>query len=290
MKRLLQEPLLHFLVLGALLFISYSALNHNAAPAPQQIVISQGQLASMLDNFVSVRQRPPTQDEWDGLIQARVKEEVYYREALALGMDKDDIIIRRRLQQKMEFISDDISAQAQPSDAELNAYLQAHGENFKVEPQFSFRQVYLNPEKQGANIAHNAEQFLAQLSQAKDDSAWMTMGDQFVLGHDFTALGAGEVTRQFGEKFITSLSELPTGQWQGPVESAFGIHLVLISERTQSRLAELAEVRDRVRREWDEDQRRLANEKFYQVLLKNYTITIEATEPTASKKKVAKAQ
>ena len=108
MKQLFKEPLVHFLALGALLFAGYAVLNSSGAPAPGRIVVSQGQLASMMEGFTRVRQRPPTPEEWEGLIRARVREEVYYREALALGLDKDDTIIRRRLQQKMEFVSDDV--------------------------------------------------------------------------------------------------------------------------------------------------------------------------------------
>ncbi len=283
MKRILKEPLVHFLVLGALLFAGYRLLNHNAEPAPGQIVVSQGQLASMMESFTRTRQRPPTREEWEGLIRARVREEVYYREALALGMDKDDAVIRRRLQQKMEFVSDDIAAQAQPTDAELNAYLQTHPDKFRVAQQFTFRQVYLDPQKHRANLARDAAQLLAKLNRAGGDPGWAAQGDPFVLDHDFTALPAGEIARQFGEAFAAKLGGLQPGRWQGPVESAFGVHLVFISERTEARLPALAEVRDAVRRESDDTRRLEANEKFYQDLLKHYTVTIE--QPAAEKEK-----
>ena len=119
MMRILKEPLLHFLLLGAAIFVAYSLMARPDNAEPAKIVITQGQLASMMETFALVRQRPPTSEEWDGLIQDRVRQEVYYREALALGLDKDDLIIRRRLQQKMQFVSDDTAAQAPPTDAEL---------------------------------------------------------------------------------------------------------------------------------------------------------------------------
>ena len=135
------------------------------------------------------------------MIRARVREEVYYREALALGLDKDDAIVRRRLQQKIEFVSDDVAAQASPTDAELKAFLQAHPDKFRVEPQFTFRQVYLNPEKHGANLARDAAQLLATLNQAgarcRTSPRWAI---RFMLDHDFTAMPAGEIARQFGER------------------------------------------------------------------------------------------
>jgi hypothetical protein len=284
MKRLFKEPLVHFLALGALLFAGYGVLNRSGEPAPGRIVVSQGQLASMMENFTRIQQRPPIREEWEGLIRARVREEVYYREAQALGLDKDDAIIRRRLQQKMEFISDDVAAQAQPTDAELNAYLLAHPDKFRVEQQFTFRQLYLNPDKHGANLARDAAQLVAKLNQAGGDASFAAMGDPFMLDNRFTALPSGEVTRQFGDKFTARLDGISPGQWQGPVESAFGVHLVFLTERREARLPALADVRDVVRRECGEARRLEANERFYQELLKHYTVTIEPP-PTAEKEK-----
>ncbi len=188
----------------------------------------------MVEGFTRTRQRLPTAEELQRLIQARVQEEVYYREALALGLDKDDLIIRRRLAQKMEFISDDIAAQVQPTDAELNAYLQAHPDKFRVEPRFTFRQVYLNPQKHGANLARDAAQLLAKLNQPGGDTGSAAMGDPLMLDHQFEALPAGEVGRMFGEQFAVKLAGLAPGRWQGPIESGFGEHLVYISERRKA--------------------------------------------------------
>jgi parvulin-like peptidyl-prolyl isomerase len=285
-KRLIKEPLVHFVVLGALLFAGYGWLNRHVATAPEQgrIVISQGQLASMREIFLRTMQRPPTGEEWEGLIQDRVREEVYYREAMALGLDKDDTVIRRRLRQKMEFISDDTAAQAQPTDAELNAYLQA-----RVEQQFTFRQLYLNPAKHGTNLARDAVQLLAKLNQAGADAGWAAMGDSFMLDNSYTVVPAGEIARQFGQEFASKLRGLAAGHWLGPVESAFGMHLVHISQRTEGRLPMLAEVRDGVVREWENNRRVEENEKFYQDLLKHYAVTIEETKPPAEPRKIAKS-
>ena len=160
LKNLAREPLVHFLLLGAAIFAAYSLVSKSSSGEPGRIVITQGQLASMREGFILTRQRQPTREEWEGLIRDRVREEVYYREALALGMDKDDTIIRRRLQQKMEFVSNDVAAQAQPSDTELSAYLQAHPDSFRVEKKVTFRQVFLNPEKRGKSLARDTAQLL----------------------------------------------------------------------------------------------------------------------------------
>src|SRR5664280_2688315 len=261
LKKLVREPLLHFLVLAAALFAVYSFVSKGSSNEGGKIVITQGQLASMWESFTQTRQREPTRDEWEGLIRERVREEVYYREALALGMDKDDLIIRRRLQQKMEFVSDDVAAQAQPTDDELKAYLQTHPDSFRVEQRFTFRQVFLNPEKHGKSLARDTAQLLAQLNQDGSKTDISTLGDSIMLDKQY-ALSATDVGRLFGDKFAKALGGLPLGQWQGPVESAYGVHLVFASERQEGAVPALADVRDAVRREWDNARRLEANDKF----------------------------
>ena len=283
MKKLMREPLVHFLLLGAAIFAAYSLMSNGVGGEPGKIVITQGQLASMREGFTRTWQRPPTREEWEGLIRDRVREDVYYREALALGLDKDDSIIRRRLRQKMEFVTDDLAARTQATDDELNAYLQAHPDKFRVEQQFTFRQLYLNPEKHGENLARHTAQLLAKLNQAGGDTGFAAMGDPFMLDNNFTAVPAGEVTKQFGDNFTAKLGEILPGQWQGPVESGFGVHVVFIAERTQGRLPPLKDVREAVSREWDSARRVEANEKIYQEMLKRYTVTIENPEPMGVK-------
>jgi PPIC-type PPIASE domain len=281
MKRLIREPLLHFLLLGAAIFTAYNLLPNRSSAEPGKIVITQGQIEHLSTGFARTWQRPPTADELAGLVRDRVREEVYYREARALGLDKDDTVIRRRLRQKMEFVSDDIAAQAEPSDADLNAYLQAHPDSFRVEPRFTFRQVYLNPKRRGENLARDAAQLLVLLNQAGGTPETSALGDSLLLEYQFAAVPVSEVAKQFGEKFAAKLPGLTSGQWQGPIESGYGVHLVVVSERTEGRLPVLVEVRDAVRREWDNARRLEANEKFYQELQKRYTVTIEGLESVA---------
>jgi parvulin-like peptidyl-prolyl cis-trans isomerase-like protein len=278
MKRVLEEPLVHFVVLGALIFAGYGWLDRNS-PAPGRIVVSQGQLASMREAFARTWQRPPTPEEWEGLIRDRVREEVYCREAMALGLDKDDTVIRRRLRQKMEFVSEDIAAQVQPADAELSAYLAAHADSFRVEPRFTFTQVFLNPDRRGENLARDAAQLLARLNQAGSTADARALGDPFLLEQQFVAVPAGEVAKQFGEPFAAKLGGMSPGHWQGPVESGYGVHLVLVHERREGGVPVLADVRDAVRREWENARRLEANEEFYAKLLERYTVTIEGLEP-----------
>jgi len=282
-KRSLKEPLLHFLLLGAAIFVVYNLGPRRSSGDGGKIVVTQGQLASMWDGFTRTRQREPTHDEWEGLIRDRVREEVYYREALALSLDKDDSIIRRRLQQKMEFISDDVAAQAQPTDDELNAYLQAHPDSFRVAPRFTFRQVFLNPEKRGKSLAHDTAQLLTQLNQEGGKTNISSLGDAIMLDHQYDALPASEVANLFGDKFAKTLDGLSLGRWQGPIESAFGVHLVFVSQRVEGRVPALAEVREAVRREWEDANRLEAKDKFYRGLLNHYTVTIEKPELAEAK-------
>lgn len=290
MKRLLNEPLIHFLVLGALLFAAHGVLNRNASTAPGQIVVTQGQLASMMESFQRTWQRPPTREEWEGLIRDRVREEVYCREAMALGLDKDDTVIRRRLRQKMEFVSDDLAARTPPTDEELNAYLRAHPDKFRLEQQFTFRQLYLNPAKHGENLARDAEQLLAQLNRTGGEADVSTLGDSILLEHAFQAARAREVAKQFGEEFATALTGLSLGKWQGPIESGYGLHLVFVSERTEGRLPALAEVRDAVSREWENARQTEASERLYESMLKRYVVTIEPAPPSEEQQKPAAAK
>jgi hypothetical protein len=289
MKKILREPLLHFLLLGTVIFAAYGFVSKRTSNEPGKIVISEGQVAAMAEGFARTWRRPPTREEIEGLIKDRVQEEVYCREAIVMGLDKDDTIIRRRLRQKIEFVTDDITALAEPGDEELSVYLKAHADTFRVPREFTFSHVYLNPERHGENLGQDTAELLTQLQKAGDRADLSELGDSFALEHKFQSVPAGEIVRQFGENFAAKLGELSLGQWDGPVESGFGAHLVRVSERTEGRMPDLAEVRDAVRREWANTRRLETNEKFYQELLKRYVVNIERPE-TPEEKRVAVAK
>lgn len=291
MKRLLEEPLLHFLLLGAGLFAAYALVARPAGPPPPgHIVVSAGRIEHLATGFVRVWQRPPSDTELAGLIDDWVREEIATREAMALGLDKEDTVIRRRLRQKFEFVSDDIAAQAEPTDAELGAFLRAHPDRFRVEPRFTFSQVFLDPTRHGTNLARHAAEMLARLKQAGDAADPREVGDSFLLEPTFLATPAGEVRKQFGEQFATALAGLPPGQWQGPIESGYGAHLVLVRERTEGHVPGLAEARDSVLREWTNARRLEGNERFYRELRKRYTVTVERPEKAKGRKQMAATQ
>ncbi|HEY2918118.1 MAG TPA: peptidylprolyl isomerase [Candidatus Binatia bacterium] len=276
-RKLLREPLLHFLLLGVLIFAVFKFVSSETSQ-PGKILITQGRIESLETAFSRTWRRSPTASELEGLIRDYIREEVFAREAIALGLDKDDTIIRRRLRQKLEFVSEDVTAHAEPTDEQLRAYLKEHPDAFRGDRRFTFSQVYLNPQRRGANLDRDAAQMLAQLRGSRSKADIAALGDSLMLENDFKALPASEVVKQFGEKFAAKLGEMREGQWQGPIESGFGVHLVLISERTDGSLPALEDVRAAVRREWTNARRMEANEKFYQILLQRYVVTIERPE------------
>ena len=282
MKRLLKEPLVHFLLLGSVIFVAYSRMSEPGGDEPGKITITQGHIENLVTGFARTWQRPPSSDELASLVRDRVQEEVYYREALALGLDKDDLIIRRRLRQKMEFVSVDLATPAQPTDTELQAYLTAHAAKFAAEPRCSFRQVFLNPQRHGVNLTRDAERLLASLNQAGARANLASLGDPILLEHEYDNASAREVGKLFGEKFAAALGNLAPGQWHGPVESGYGVHVVFLSKRTEGRPRPLDEVREAVRREWTNAQQREAAARFYQTLLRKYAVTIETPSGAAS--------
>ena len=274
-KRLLREPLLHFLVLGAVLFAVEALMANRDEREPGKIVVTRGHIENMAAVHERTWQRPPSEQDMKSLIDAYVREEVLYREGVALGLHRDDALIRRRVRQKMELLAEEAHALAQPSDSDLQAYLDAHRGRFEIESRVSFRQVYLDPGRGGRDIDREMAQLLAQLKRVGDADAAGGAGDTTQLEHQFEAAPAADIVRTFGQEFATALVTLPAGQWQGPVRSAYGLHFVLISKRTEPRESALAEVREDVMREWTRDRAASGSEGFYQRLLQRYTVTIE---------------
>src|SRR6478752_971092 len=165
MKKRIREPFIHFLLLGAAIFAAHRLVAGRADNQPGKIVITQGDITSIMIGFSRTWQRPPTREELDGLIRDRVQEEVYYREAMAMGLDRDDPVIRRRLQQKLAFVTDDVAAVAEPTYAELADYLKTHAASFGVDRRVTFSQVYLDPNRRGERLAGDANELLTQLRQ-----------------------------------------------------------------------------------------------------------------------------
>lgn len=290
LKKLLREPLVHFLLLGTALFAADGVLVKRAATEPGKIVVSQVRIDHLTQGFARTWLRAPTAEELEGLIRDYIREEVYYREAMAMGLDRDDTIIRRRLQQKLEFLSENVTDLTQPTDEELRAFLQNHPDRFRSQRRFSFHQVYLSLERHRDSLAGDAAELLRQLKRSGKSFDILTLGDPSLLEPRFANVEATEVAKQFGEKFASALNDLPLGEWQGPVESSYGIHLVFVDERTERRSPALEDVREAVRRELLNVRRLEANKKFYDGLRKRYTVSIEPALAIASDAKMSVAK
>lgn len=283
MTRLLQEPLLHFLLLGAVVFLGYSALERTDDVGGDRIVVTQGQIDNLRLSYTRVWQRPPTPSELQGLIREHVREEVMAREAVKLGLDRDDIVIRRRLRQKMEFLAIDLAVPDEPTDAQLEAFLSAHPERFEIEPRLTLRQVYLDPARRGDTLTDSATSLLPELNRPGTDADFRSLGDPTMLRAEMRDASVAEVAQEFGDEFARRVEASPAGQWSGPVTSGYGSHLVFVAARTPGRIPALAEIREDVSREWTDAQRVEQNERFYDELLKRYSVTIEpAPDPTGS--------
>lgn len=272
--RLLREPLLQFLLLGAALFLLYRAVAPVPDAPPGRIVVERAQVARLVQQFERTWLRPPTRAELTGLIDEHVTEEILYREALALGLDKNDLVIRRRLRQKMDFLNEDVSAQRAPSDAELHAYLDAHPEKFAAPARVSFHQIYLKSDDDSAAARARAGRLLAQLEAGSVPPA--EVGDGTLLPRALKNASVNEVARSFGEPFAAALEAVPVGAgWRGPIETEYGLHLVNVSARDPGGPRPLADVRALVSREWSAAQRERAKAKFYAALRERYTVSVE---------------
>jgi hypothetical protein len=275
-RKLVREPLFHFLLLGAVIFVVYGLWSRNKVAKPAEIIVTQGAIENLVTGFTRTWQRPPDEQEVQALLRDYVRQEVAYREAVALGLDRDDMVVRRRLQQKLEFLSNELTERAEPSDKDLQDFLQANMEAFKSEPRFSFRQIYFNPQLHGSNTHRDAANLRDTLQRTGRRGDTANLGDPFLLEHSFDNLSISDVKKTFGGGFASKLSSLHPAEWQGPIDSGFGTHLVFIVQRSEGRIPSLAEARDQVRREWLDAKRQEATDKFYQALVRRYTVKMEA--------------
>jgi len=283
LRALLKEPLVHFLGLGLLVFAVYYVLDRPDQPQQNEIVVSAARIEQFAGLFEKAWNRPPSAQELDGLINDYVKEEVLYREAVALSLDKDDTIVRRRMRQKMEFLGDIAIGTLSPTDQELEAYLEANPRKFEREPKVAFEQIYLDPARRGERIDEDAGSILEALrSDPGADPA--ALGDATLLPGKLGLTGLSKIAQSFGPDFARKTAELEPGVWSDPIESAFGQHLVKVDAREPGRIPELSEAREAVKREWLAQQRKELEDKQFAQLLKRYQVSIEREPGPVSQK------
>jgi len=275
MSKWLKEPLLHFILLGGLVFYVYGQLAGKGAAA-DEIFISAGQQENLINTFSRTWQRPPTPEEFNGLLIDLVRQEIAYREGQNMGLDKNDIIIRRRMRQKLELLAEDIASLSPPTDQDLQTYLDENPEEYMIEPRFSLVQIYFSEDRRGRAAEQDARQTLTQLQNSEQEIDFDQFGDPLPLPAEMDDLRMGEIARMFGTVFTDELSELVPGRWDGPIMSGFGLHLVFVKDRVEGRLAKLEDVRDAVQRDWFATRRRDSVDGLYERLAENYTIEFES--------------
>ena len=264
----LREPLIHFLLAGLAVFAFSAWRGEPVDPASRTIEIGEEQTRMLAEQFAQVWRRPPTPSEIDGLIREHIKEEVYYREALRLGLEADDPVIRRRLRSKMEFLAASEAESAIPDDGTLQAWLDRQAARYAVGTKYSFDQIYLGPDDGGtAKVA-------ALKLAVEQGNKWQRKGASISLPHSLEQADPKQIAREFGDGFATSIARLEPGKWSGPVASGFGTHLVRLRRATQGRKPALAEVRQQVENDWRAATAKERENRAYQALLDGYDIRI----------------
>jgi hypothetical protein len=276
LRRIAGEPLVHFLLIGTTIFGLFSlTARPEVVGAGVQIVISSAEIERLASIWEQRWKRRPTSKELEGLVEERIREEVYYREALALGLDRDDVAIRRLMQRKLEFVTRDILVPPEPTTAELTDYYDANVERYSRPPLLSFTQIYFSVDQRGGAADKDARALLARLNAGMGDTPAMATGDGQLFPGNFEDQTPRDIEAVFGPDFAASLAEIEAGTWSGPVASAYGLHLVRIDARRAGEALSYPAVADKVRADWDYEQGQKANDGIYRSLRARYEVIVE---------------
>ncbi len=277
LKRWLREPLLHFLVIGLAVFAVYSYMHRGrgGVELSKQIVLSLDELGQMHTFFVSQWHREPTPAEFQAMVEDKVREEVLYREGLAMGLDKDDTIVKRRLAQKMQFIAEDVAAAHEPSPTELKSWFEKNSGKFALPSRYSFRHLYFSPDQRGTNAQFDALKTLAKIAgQPEDSKLAVSLGDPFMFQDYYGDRTPEALVKEFGPQFAVALEKVKPGSWQGPIESGYGWHLVFVDTVIPGRVPALEEIEADVKTAWLGEQKATAWRKAYAEMRGKYTVLL----------------
>jgi hypothetical protein len=272
----LREPLVHFLLIGAAIFGLFNLMNGSEeAGAQARITIPRAEVEQLASIWGQRWKRQPTEEELAGLIEERVREEVYYREALALGLDRNDVQIRRLMQKKLEFITENVVVPPEPSVADLAAYYEANADRYSRPSLLSFTQIYFAADRRGGSADKDARAVLARLNGGLDEAAAFAQGDGQLFPDTLLDQTARDIEAVFGPEFAASVAGIAPGAWVGPVASAYGLHLVRIDARRIGALRPYDEVADKVQADWTYEQIEKAGNALYQSLRDRYEVIVE---------------
>jgi len=271
----LKEPLLHFLVLGCLIFAGNSWLNGGSNK--DSIVVSLGQQENLAKTFERTWQRPPTEPELNSLIVDFIRQEIAYRESQAMQLDRDDIVIRRRLREKFEMLAEDVASLSPPTEEEQKAYFSANADDFRQPAELSIHQIYFKGDENNVFVEQAASDLLQQLQEDETSVDLEAAGDASLLPRELQRVRENELDSMFGGGFAEALKSIPLGSWGGPVASGFGLHLVRVDDRQESRLPDFEAASGHVLRQMLVLQRREAIDGLYARLTERYRISVEAS-------------
>jgi peptidyl-prolyl cis-trans isomerase C len=267
------------------LFAAQRAL-HPASDAPSPlntIVLTQDDLRQMSVSWLAQGRPPLTPEEWRSLIEAKVREEVLYREALALGLEKDDTIVKRRMVQKMEFLAEDVAAAREPTDAELQAWFEKDPAHFALPPRITFRHLYFGIDRHGAKARSTADAVLARIRPLSEDAAVaLNAADVFMFEDVYRDRTPDHIAKDFGPPFARALFELPVGVWSGPIESGYGWHLIFVESLEPQRIPAYEEVAGDVRTQWIGEQSDLAKRTAYEQMRSKYVVVLPSAPVDAT--------
>lgn len=279
LKRWLHEPLLHFLFIGTALFSVYAFMHRGrgGVEPSRQIALTLDELRQMEMYFESQWHRQPTVPEFQAMVEDKVREEVLYREALAAGLDKDDTIVKRRMAQKMQFLSEDVAGAHEPSITELKTWFEKNNTKFALPSRYSFRHLYFSSDKRGGNARADAARSLAKISDRPEDSPLAdSLADRFMFQDYYRDRAPEALAKEFGPQFVTALEKLRPGSWQGPIESGYGWHLVYVDTLIPGRIAAFEEIETDVKTAWLAEQKQHAWQKAYQDMRAKYIVLLPA--------------
>jgi hypothetical protein len=274
MSRLAREPLVHFLLLGALLFVFFALRGGDAGATSKRIVVSAAQIDHLAAAFARTWQRPPTIGELKGLVDDYVREEIAVREATAMGLDRDDTIIRRRLRQKLEFITQDVIDAEPATREEVERWYREHLDAYTAEPEISFQQLFIDRDRRGADAESVAQRMLARLQQEPGTDP-AGLGDPTMLPAAMEEASKSEVARTFGTQFAEATLDAPAGRWSGPVESGFGLHLLYVQSVAAAHPIDFERVAPIVERDYLAARSKRELDAFYARLLEGYRVELD---------------
>ena len=272
MKKLLKEPFLHFILIGIALFLLYGMIS-NKTSSKNTILIDDFDITSLIASWEMQWKRPPTEKELENLIALNIKQEIFYQEALNMNLDHNDEIIKRRLAQKMQFLSNDIASLKEPTEEELQEYYKAHSDKYLSPASYSLYQITFSPDKRKDNFK-DADETLKQFPESTFEEM-KNWGDPLPFPYFFSEVSSNELALQLGSKFSEGIKDQEINKWIGPIPSGFGYHLVYITNKVNPQLPDFEIRRKDVVRDFEYDKQEEISDQIYAALKKKYNIDLD---------------